>query len=68
MEPEYLWGTVEKMEADDMTVTKAMYALACLNGYRMLNPYTVGLLRRLAVILNCSKIWLLLSEQARSLS
>jgi len=25
MEPEYLWGTVEKMEADDMTVTKATW-------------------------------------------
>jgi len=23
MEPEYLWGTVEKIEADDLTVTKS---------------------------------------------
>jgi len=23
MEPEYLWGTVEKMEADDVTVAKS---------------------------------------------
>lgn len=26
MEPEYLWGSVEKMEADDQTVTKMRYA------------------------------------------
>ena len=24
MEPEYLWGTLEKIEADDLTVTKSM--------------------------------------------
>ncbi|KAF9483954.1 NAD(P)-binding protein [Pholiota conissans] len=25
MEPEYLWGTVEKMEADDLTVTRSIW-------------------------------------------
>ena len=31
MEPEYLWGTVEKMEADDATVAKATYVLTCFD-------------------------------------
>lgn len=31
MEPEYLWGTVEKMEADDMTVTKTTFANSCFD-------------------------------------